>query len=377
VPLGRLGPRDLTAICRRATAKETGDMKIGIFSKCHYAGGSEFRCAELANGIVRYTEHRAFLLCEGPIHPKILKTVDEGVAVRLNVVKIQDKVPILYDMDAVIVVNTDSNEFTDAAYWQGKTDRHSCVVDLARIKKFVFLFNFVIEPAAKLPSLLRHVPDVRIITANSLFFRAISEVDAFEAIRHLPRLVLASPIDPGTVTTYKKPADRIRIGQHSLPHTNKFNEEIGTLVARINDRYADRVAWHFMGIPARVGQLIAHHPNVVTREAFALPVGDFLKEVDVFLFYPAWDRTEPWARSVAEALASGAPVVATAKGGNQDQIVPGSNGYLCRCLEDFVRYLSAMIDRPETVRLLGRNASLYSRFFTTKHIIRDLLEYVR
>lgn len=352
-------------------------MKIGIFSKCGHAGGSEFRCAELANGIVRHTEHRAFLLCEGPIHPKVLKTVDEAVSVRLNVVKIQDKVPIFYDMDAVIVVNTDSNEFTDADYWQGKTYRHSCVVDLARIKKFVFLFNFVIEPAAKLPSLLRHVPDVRIITANSLFFRSISEMDTFREIRHLPRLVLASPIDPGAVTTYKKPSGRIRIGQHSLPYTNKFNGEIGTLVARINEKYLDRVAWNFMGMPAHVGKLIAHHSNVTMREAFAVPVKDFLEEVDVFLFYPTWDRTEPWARSVAEALTSGSPVVATAKGGNRDQVVPGNNGYLCGCLEDFVRHLSVMIERPEIVPLLGRNASLYSRFFTTEHVTRELIEYIR
>ncbi len=351
-------------------------MKIGIFSKCGHAGGSEFRCAELANGIVRHTEHRAFLLCEGPIHPKVLKTVDEAVSVRLNVVKIQDKVPIFYDMDAVIVVNTDSNEFTDAEYWQGKTYRHSCVVDLSRIKKFVFLFNFIIEPAAKLPSLLRHVADVRIITANSLYFRSISEMDMFQEIRHLPRLVLASPIDPGTVTTDKTPSDRIRIGQHSLPYVHKFNGEIGTLVARINERYLDRVSWNFMGMPVHVGNLIEHHPNVVLRKAFALPVRDFLEEVDVFLFYDTWDRTEPWARSVAEALASGSPVVATAKGGNQDQVIPANNGYLCTCLEDFVRHLSVMIDRPEIVRLFGRNASLYSRFFTTEYTIRKLMEFV-
>lgn len=69
-------------------------MKIGIFAKCGHVGGSEFRCAELANGIIRYTKHQAFLFCEGMIHPKVLKTVDETVSVRLNVVKIQDTVPI-------------------------------------------------------------------------------------------------------------------------------------------------------------------------------------------------------------------------------------------------------------------------------------------
>ena len=352
-------------------------MKIGIFSKCGHAGGSEFRCAELANGIARHTDHQAFFLCEGMVHPKVLRTVDQAVSVRLNVLKIQEKVPIFYEMDVIIVVNTDSNEFTDSDYWQGRTYRHRCIVDLSRMKRLVFLFNFVIEPAAKLPSLLAHVRDVRIITANTGFSRSVSTMAPYREIRHLPRLVLASPIDPSSVSTHKKPSGRIRIGQHSMPYTNKFNKEIETLVARINDRYLDRVSWHFMGMPRQVAGLMARHPNVTTHEAFAVPVRDFLEETDIFLFYPAWDRAEPWARSVAEALMSGSPVLATAKGGNCDQIIPGSNGYLCGSLEDFARHLSEMLDRPEIIQSLGRNASQHSRFFTTEHVVGQLMEFVR
>lgn len=352
-------------------------MKIGIFSKCGHAGGSEFRCAELANGIVRHTEHRTFLLVEGMIHPKVLQTVDPAVSVRLNVVKIQEKIPILYEMDVLLVANTDSQEFTTAEYWQGKTFRHGCVVDLSRIKTLVFLFNFVIEPAAQLPSLLPYVPDIRILTANTLFFRSLSVLNRFRGIRHLPRLVLASPIDPGSVSTYKKPSERIRIGQYSMPYTNKFNPEIGALVTRINAKYRDRVSWHFMGMPAQVADLIAQEPNVATRAAFTLAVRDFLAETDIFLFYPTWDRTEPWARVIAEALMSGSPVVATAKGGNCDQIIPGNNGYLCQSVDDFAGCLSEMIERPELIRVLGRNAALYGKYFRTAHVIGQLMEFIQ
>jgi glycosyltransferase involved in cell wall biosynthesis len=352
-------------------------VKIGIFSKCGHAGGSEFRCAELANGIVRYTNHQAFVLCEGLIHPRVLKTVDKTVSVRLNVVKVQEKVPTLYGMDVLIVVNTDSSEFADVEYWQGKTCRHSSVIDLSRIKALVFLFNFGVEPAAKLPSLLSYVPDVRIITANTLYSRSISALSMFREIRHLPRLVLASPIDPSSVSTYKKPAEPIRIGQYSMPYTNKFNREIATLVARINVKYRDRVSWHFMGMPDSVARLIARYPNVAMREAFSLRIRDFLEETDIFLFYPTWDRSEPWARSIAEALMSGSPVVATAKGGNRDQIIPGNNGHLCRSLDEFVECLSEMIEHPESIRALGRNAALYSRYFSTAYVIRKLMEFIR
>lgn len=351
-------------------------MKIAILSTCEAAGGSEFRCAELANGIARYTDHESYLLWEGMVHPKVLGKVDPRVHVRLNVLQDQTKVPLLYEMDSIVVVNTNSQVFADVEYWQGKTDRHHSVVDLSRIKTLTFLFNFVLEPAAKLPSLLRHVQDVRIITANTMFFRSITFMEMYRGIRHLPRLILASPIDPYSVPTCKKPSRRIRIGQHSLPWSDKFNEEIVCL-SRINDKYRDRVSWHFMGMPDSVGGLIARHANVVIREAFALRVGDFLKETDIFLFYPAWNRSEPWARSIAEALMSGSPVVATAKGGNRDQIIPGNNGYLCRSLDDFVERLSEMIEHPESIRVLGRNAALYSRYFSTACVIDRLMEFIR
>jgi hypothetical protein len=311
------------------------------------------------------------------IHPKVLKTLDEAVSLRVNVVRAQDKIGILYDMDAIIVVNTSCEDFTTAKYWQGRTGRHKCLVDLSHIKKFVFLFNFVVEPAARLPSILKRVGDVRIIAANTMDFHILSTADRFREIRHLPRMVLASPIDPDSVTTYKKPSQRIRIGQHSMPYMEKFNREISLLVARINNVYHGRVLWHFMGMPAPVAGLVAHHTNVLLHEPFAFTVREFLEETDIFLFYPVWERSEPWARSIAEALMSGTPVVATARGGTRDQIIQSNNGYLCNCLDDFVRYLSVMIERPEIVRLLGRNASLNSKYFTTEYITHKLIEYIR
>jgi glycosyltransferase involved in cell wall biosynthesis len=156
----------------------------------------------------------------------------------------------------------------------------------------------------------------------------------------------------------------------------KFNDEIAELLARINSRYSDKVSWDFMGIPQSRACLITHFPNVTIREAFAKPVKEFLKETDIFLFYPSWNRQECWSRSVGEALASGCPVLATDKGGNRDQIVHGNNGYLCRNLGDFVQYLSELIEDPEIVRALGRNAVLYSRFFSTEYVVKKLIEFI-
>jgi glycosyltransferase involved in cell wall biosynthesis len=161
-----------------------------------------------------------------------------------------------------------------------------------------------------------------------------------------------------------------------MPYLNKFNMEIGTLVAEMNGKYRDRLVWHFMGMPAPVADRIAHFPNVVLREPFAISVRDFLEETDVFLFYPTWDRLEPWARSTAEALMSGSPVVATARGGNCDQVVHGNNGFLCQSREDFVRFLSVMIDQPDLVQAFGQNAFLYSTYFRTEYVIQKLMRFI-
>ena len=60
-------------------------MKIGIFSKMEMSGGSEFRCAEMANAIRKYTEHSATILCEKNIPDKILSRINGKVEVCKNV----------------------------------------------------------------------------------------------------------------------------------------------------------------------------------------------------------------------------------------------------------------------------------------------------
>lgn len=352
-------------------------MKIGIFSKFSISGGSEFRCAELSSGIARYTDHEAFLLCEGGIVQRILEKVDGGVSVRTNVLKDQNNIAVLYDMDIIVAVISDNKPFTDVEYWKGKTDRHDSVVDLSRIKAFIFLFNFIVSPSIKLTSLLEEVDKIKIITTNRRFFDEISTQDRYKDVRHLPRLMLESPIDPDSVSREKLPSGHIRIGQYSVGIEQKFNEEITELVRRINCKYYDKVSWDFMGIPQSRARLIMQYPNVTIRKAFTKPIKEFLKETDIFLFYPSWKRQEPWSRSVAEALAGGCPVLATDRGGNRDQIIPGNNGYLCGNLDDFAQHLTGLIEESQLIRVLGGNAALYSRFFSTKYVVKKLVEFIR
>jgi hypothetical protein len=148
-------------------------VNIGVFSKFAMAGGSEFRAAELATGISKYAGNEAFLLAEGDIPDRVLERVGEKVHVVSSVLTKKQNVDILYEMDCIIVVNTDCTVFTSEGYWSGNTGRHGARVDLARIKKLAFIFNFIVSPATKLISLFPLVDEIFIVTTNRRFLRDI------------------------------------------------------------------------------------------------------------------------------------------------------------------------------------------------------------
>lgn len=355
-------------------------MKIGIFSKIGANGGSEHRCAEMCNSIVRHSPHEAILLCEKDLNDVIEKKLDDKVVVHKNVLKGDAKnVERLYEVDTLLVVNSDSYSFSKLDYWRGRCpEHHEIKVDLKKIKQMVFLYNFVISPASHLWTIQQEIDDVRVICANKEFFNAITDSkNKYAKIKHLPRIILDSPIDPGSITTEKTDSDRIRIGKHSKAHGYKFNEEHPELIKRINKRYGDRVAWDFLGVPSDRAEEIKGIKNVTVRREYTIPVGEYLKGIDIFLFFISWGRNEPWSRAVAEGMMAGCPVLATNKAGNKDQILHENNGYLCDSVDEFEDWISYLIENPDRIRQLGRNGHIYSMQFTSEKIIQKYLDFIQ
>jgi len=354
-------------------------MLIGIFSKLGASGGSEHRCAEMANSIVRYTEHECWLLCEKDLSEKIAAKLDNRVRVVKRIFKPKpENVEELYKVDSLLIVNSDSYSFARPKYWMGECEEHhACKVDLDRIKQMVFLFNFVITPSRHLAELAPMVKDLRVICANKKFFNEINEKEKkFRGMRHLPRIILDSPIDPGSITTTKTPSDKIRIGKHSKAHGYKFDAECTELIKRINDKYGDKVEWDFLGVPKDRAKEIKDIKNVTVRPEYSIDVGEYLQGIDIFLFFISWGRNEPWSRAVAEGMTAGCPVLATNKAGNQDQVIDGNSGYLCNDLKDFEKRLSFLIKNPHIMRMMGRNGHIYSSRFTSQAILKQYLDFI-
>jgi hypothetical protein len=350
-------------------------MNIGIFSKFECAGGSEFRCAEMANGISQVNGCRATLLAER----KIAEQVRRVILPRVHVVEGVFSAPhvdALYAVDSLLVVNTDSKEFTRIDYWEGRTPRHNHTVDLKRMRSMTFLFNFLVSPARHLSSLREYVPDLRIITANRKFFAEISEQERYLAVQHYPRLCLESPISSDGVSTRKTPSAHLRFGAHARAVDSKWNADFPKLIDELNSRHANTIAWDFMGMPRALAEQLATREHVQVRPEFAIPVKEFLTNIDVFVSFASWKREEPWARSVAEGLSSGCPVLATAKGGNRDQIVHGNNGFLCDTMEQFVKGSERFIREPELRAAMRRNALAYARRFSSTEVTQRFLDFL-
>ncbi len=348
--------------------------RVGIFTKMGMAGGSEFRAAEMATAISQVSGCQSVLLVEKEIPEKLRTAIGPAVEVHEGVFSTPD-IEAFYTVDHLLIINTDSREFTTEAYWQGLTSAHRWKVDLTRIRQMVFLFNFIVSPACDLPALQRRVPDIRIITANGKFFDEISAQDRYAAVRHYPRLQLESPINPA-VARPKTESARVRLGMHSLSSSGKWNKQFPNLIQAVNEQFGDRVAWDFMGMPGQVRDKI-RGANVLQRPAFLIPVDEYLAGLDIFVFFLDWKREEAWARSSGEALMAGCPVITTAKGGNRNQVIHGNTGFLCKNLEAFVTACGRLIEDPDLRSAMRRNAQSFGRSFSSAAVARRFLDFIQ
>lgn len=353
-------------------------MRIGIFSKFEMVGGSERRCVEMANALARFTPHEAFLLAEDDLPASLEPSIDSRVRVTKHLLRGAAAAPdVLYELDCLLTVNTDSKVFCRRDYWSGKSERHATCVDLSRIPQRVFLFNFVVSPSRHLWELEIAGSPLKIITANRKFLEEIGDQERYRRVQHIPRITLESPINPEPLTTGKRPSSLVRIGMHSTSNGDKWNRDWPRLIHTVNDCCgAERISWRFMGVPGTMRNELGKFPNVEAVAEHTRPVPEFLRELDLFVFFTSWKREEPWSRSVAEALMSGCPVVATPRGGNRDQIVSGNNGLLCKSFEEFADATVALTQNPSMRAALGNNAALRAADYTSENVIHRFVRFV-
>ena len=330
------------------------------------AGGSERRCVELANGIVKYTDHQACIYAERAFPESLLPLVHTGVEIVPNAVQQPER---FYAADKIIIVNTDCKEFSTKDYWAGKSARHNSVIDLRKVKHMTFLYNFLVSPSQHLWEIANEVK-VGIITTNRKFFKEITKQDRYEKVRLLPRYILGSPIDPDSVVGGFRHEAKY-FGCHSKRLGSKWNPEWPKLADKITERY-DECEFRFMGMKSDVAKEMNAKSTCLKENDE--PVKHFLNSLDVFVFFPQYKREEPWARVIAEAMMAGLPIIALDRGGTSDQVLHWNNGILCRTFDDYHKAIVYMIEHPEAVEQMSRNSLRIAGDFTTERVIGKLME---
>ncbi|WP_227938146.1 glycosyltransferase family 4 protein [Alkalihalobacillus deserti] len=129
---------------------------------------------------------------------------------------------------------------------------------------------------------------------------------------------------------------------------------------------------------AYVRALAARLPIPVVNTGFVAPseIQKWFAAADVFVCPSQWQ--EPLARVHYEAMASGLPVITTARGGNPEVITPNENGFVVEQPEDpqsFADLLAPLLSDPKLCKRLGlKGRELAEEKFTWERVINDIAD---
>lgn len=105
-----------------------------------------------------------------------------------------------------------------------------------------------------------------------------------------------------------QPQGKLKIGRHSRDHFVKWPGSKETLLAAYPER--EDIEVHVLGGVKAPSELLGYTPsNWVVHDFGSVHPKDFLKEVDVYLYYSHPDWVEAFGRVIIEAMAVGVPVI--------------------------------------------------------------------
>jgi glycosyltransferase involved in cell wall biosynthesis len=176
----------------------------------------------------------------------------------------------------------------------------------------------------------------------------------YSRIRNLNTVVIPTTMD---MEEYSRPLDRydrepVVIGWTGSPTTIRHFRNAEHVLARLKERYGDRVDFRVIGDPGyRNEQLeisgIAWNPQDEVSELRQFDIGIMPLPDD------EWSRGKCACKAL-QYMALGIPAVISAVGANAEVVCHGENGMLARSDEEFFAHLCALVDSAELRQQIGR-----------------------
>jgi glycosyltransferase involved in cell wall biosynthesis len=169
--------------------------------------------------------------------------------------------------------------------------------------------------------------------------------------------VICSPINmnsfarPEKEDTIEQGAE-FTVGRHSRDRLEKFHQDDPELFLSLAK---SGVKVRVMGGTCLLERL-PEHENIELLAQGNMPAGDFLNQLDCFLYRTSSSWFEPSGRVVDEAMANALPVVCGEIGGYVGRIKQGENGYLFATNEQAIEYISGLRASQSFKQTVGKNA---------------------
>jgi ADP-heptose:LPS heptosyltransferase/glycosyltransferase involved in cell wall biosynthesis len=121
------------------------------------------------------------------------------------------------------------------------------------------------------------------------------------------------------------------------------------------------VYFEFMQAPTELEQYFQNEKRMKFRPWDSIPVSEFLQRGHVYLYRTSNLWRDQYPRTVAEALATGLPILTEPRDGTKDRVQYGDTGFYCVDYDGFL-YALKLLQRKEDYRHhLGRNAKDWAR----------------
>jgi len=148
----------------------------------------------------------------------------------------------------------------------------------------------------------------------------------------------------------KEKHDKIVIGKLANDNPKKFPMDLIKIFKTLDEKYPGKLRFSIVGGRKYYGDILPLDDYELI-EFGEYPVEELYKRYDILVYKNCDDLTDTWARVITEAMASGLLVVADNRGGPAEQIEHSRHGFLCDSNEDFITYLSHLIELGEIIKL--------------------------